>query len=144
MRRKFHQGKTQEELNPLVRRFCASAAARALAEPAWHALNSLKALRKEVTESMAMLRLIESLARAGVELGPVAADAPWAVIPVIVAPRRPANCARLAGTISMTGAERTTAAAWLGARSGRAEKASTLRAAPPTSRFRIATICCEK
>ena len=38
------------------------------------------------------------------------------------------------GTIDMTGAECTTAAAWLVARRGRAEKASTLaRAAPPTS-----------
>merc|ERR1719353_2697379 len=77
----------------------------------------------------------------GVELGPVTADAPWAVIPVSVAPRRPASCARLAGTISITGDVRMTAVGWLGARTGRAENASTLSAAPTSMVPRICVGC---
>eukprot|EP00966_Prymnesium_polylepis_P113341 2620990-Prymnesium_polylepis.1 len=54
-----------EESNPLVRSFCESAAAAALAAPAWHHLNSLKSLRKEVSESACVLRLVEELLRGG-------------------------------------------------------------------------------
>ena len=67
----------------------------------------------------------------------MAADAPREVTPVSVAPRSPANCALLAGTISMAGAERATALAWWEPMIGRAEKASALKSAELTIKPRI-------
>ena len=52
-----------DEPNPLVSAFCASDAADALARPVWHGLNNHKHLRKEATESMAVLAALRRLPR---------------------------------------------------------------------------------
>ena len=52
-----------DEPNPLVSAFCASGAADALARPVWHGLNNHKHLRKEASESLAVLAALRRLPR---------------------------------------------------------------------------------